>query len=185
MFVGDSADTPQFAIDCLASWWRSEGRHRYPGADTLVVLADGGGSNGYRPRAWKYFLQHTLCNPYGLKVVVAHYPSGCSKWNSIEHRLFSAISINWAGVPLESFETILNYIRTTTTRTGLRVRSERVTREYQKGIKISEEQMRQLNLHRDRKIPQWTYSIHSQPLVLPPPAPAAAENSPPPASLPA
>lgn len=79
VFVGESADTPQFAVDCVTRWWRSEGRRRYPHARSLLILADGGGSNGYRPRAWKYNLQHTLCDPHGLRVTLAHYPPGCSK----------------------------------------------------------------------------------------------------------
>jgi len=162
VFVGSSADTPQFAVDCLAAWWKSEGRQRYPEATRMLILADSGGSNGSRPRAWKYYLQHTLCNPHGLSVTVAHYPSGCSKWNVVEHRLFSAISINWAGRPLDSFETILNYIRTTTTRTGLRVRAERITAEYRKGIKISDDQMAQLDWHKDKKLPNWNYEIRCQ-----------------------
>ena len=162
VFVGESADTPQFAVDCVAAWWRSEGRQRYPDADRLLVLADGGGSNGWRPRAWKYFLQHTLCDPCGLRVTVAHYPTSCSKWNPIEHRLFGPISVNWAGRPLESFEVIVNYIRTTVTRTGLRVRAERNTKTYEKGVRISKKQMADLSLHRDETLPQWNYEIRPQ-----------------------
>ena len=107
-YVGLSHDTPQFAVDCIAAWWKDEGQQRYPHANELCIPADSGGSNGCRPHAWKYFLQHTLANPYNLTVTVAHYPAGTSKWNPIEHRLFSEVSKNWAGVPLESIETMLN-----------------------------------------------------------------------------
>ncbi len=159
VFVGDSHDTPAFAVDCIAHWFRSDGRQRYPDADRLVILADCGGSNGNRAYAWKYFLQTVLCDPNNLRVTVAHYPSGASKWNPIEHRLFSAISRNWAGRPLESWETVLNYIRTTTTKTGLRVSAVRVRQQYQTGIKISKQQMAGLNLKRNKTLPQWNYDI--------------------------
>lgn len=168
VYVGESADTPQFAADCVARWWRSEGRQRYPRADRLLILADGGGSNGYRPRAWKYYLQNTLCDPHGLRVTMAHYPTSCSKWNPIEHRLFGPISINWAGRPLESFEVIVNYIRTTVTRTGLRVQAERNTDTYLKGIRISDRQMAQLNLQRGENLPQWNYEIRPRSVEAPP-----------------
>ena len=122
VFVGRTADTPAFAVDCIEKWWRTEGRKRYPEAKTLQILADGGGSNSCTARAWKFNLQHRLCNRHGLLVTVAHYPPATSKWNPIEHRLFCEISKNWAGRPLDSFETILKYLRTTRTSTGLRVR---------------------------------------------------------------
>ena len=107
VFVGRTADTPAFAVDCIEKWWRTEGRKRYPEAKTLQILADGGGSNSCTARAWKFNLQHRLCNRHGLRVRVAHYPPATSKWNPIEHRLFCEISKNWAGRPLDSFETIL------------------------------------------------------------------------------
>ena len=171
--VGDSADTPQFAVDCIETWWRTEGRARYPGATRLLILADSGGSNGCRARAWKHALQHALCNPHQLHVTVAHYPSGCSKWNPIEHRLFSFISLNWAGRPLDSFETILNYLRTTTTATGLQVSATRVTQSYAKGVKISDEQMAQLQWFPSPNLPQWNYEIRPQEV-----APASAHRPP-------
>ena len=147
VFVGEPADTPQFAVDCVTAWWRSEGRRRYPAADRLLVLADGGGSNGWRPRAWKYCLQHTLYDPCGLRVTVAHYLTSC---------LFGPISVNWAGRALESFEVIVNYIRTTVTCTGLRVRAERNTKTYKQGVRISKQQMADLSLHRDETLPRRT-----------------------------
>ena len=161
-YVGLSLDTPQFAVDCIAAWWQDEGQQRYPHANELYILADSGGSNGCRPRAWKYFLQHNLVNPFNLTVTVAHYPSGVSKWNPIEHRLFSEVSRSWAGVPLETVETMLNYLSTTTTRTGLTVKATLVEEVYERGIKISADDMNQLNITRNEAIPQWNYTIQPQ-----------------------
>ena len=159
VLLGQSHDTPFFAVDCLDHWWRSAGRARYPHATLLTVLADCGGSNGYRPRAWKYALQHRFCNPHRLSVRVAHYPPGQSKYNPIEHRLFSEISKNWAGRPLLNWETILNYIRTTTTRTGLSVSSHLLPGDYPTGTKITPQQMAALNLTRNQHLPSWNYTI--------------------------
>ena len=119
VFVGQTADTPAFAVDCIEKWWRTEGRKHYPDAQALQILADGGGSNSCTARAWKFNLQHRLCNRHALRVTVAHYPPATSKWNPIEHRLFCEVSKNWAGRPLDSYETILKYLRTTRTTTGL------------------------------------------------------------------
>lgn len=162
MFVGTSYDTPAFAADCVEKWWRTEGRKRYPKAKNLTILADSGGSNGCVCRAWKFGLQHALCNRHDLSVVVAHYPTGTSKWNPIEHRLFSEISKNWAGRPLDSHDTILNYLRTTTTAAGLRVRAHLVRRHYTKGVKITDAQMRQLHITKDDDIPRWNYTIEPE-----------------------
>ena len=159
LFVSSSYDTPQFAVDCVEKWWRSEGQQRYAGAERLAILADGGGSNGSRCRAWKMGLQRRLCDHHGLSVTVAHYPPGASKWNPIEHRLFSELSKNWAGRPLDSHETILKYARTTTTSTGLRVRAHPVRRRYEKGIKVSDAQMRELAITSDKALPSWNYTI--------------------------
>ena len=120
VYVGNSADTPQFAVDAIAMWWEREGQSAFRGADKILVLADAGGSNGYRPRLWKQQLQQQLADRLRLEVTVCHYPTGASKWNPIEHRLFGPISINWAGKPLCSFEAMLAYIRGTTTQTGLK-----------------------------------------------------------------
>ena len=136
VYVGTSYDTSQFAVECIEKWWRSEGQKRFPGRKHLLVVADTGGSNGATRRAWKHGIQHKLCNEHGLDVTVAHYPPGASKWNPIEHRLFSEISKNWAGRPLDSYETILNFIRTTKTKTGLKVNARLVKKQYPKGIKI-------------------------------------------------
>ena len=121
ILIGTSHDTPQFAVDAIVDWWRGEGRRRYRQASELLILADSGGSNGARCRLWKYALQEKLVDPYQLGVTVCHYPTGASKWNPVEHRLFSEISKNWAGRPLDSYQTILNYIRSTETVNGLAV----------------------------------------------------------------
>ena len=157
--VGTSYDTPQFAVDSIARWWSRQGKRRYPSAHELVILADAGGSNGPRNRVWKYELHKKLCNHYGLTVKVAHYPSGASKWNPVEHRLHSEISKNWAGRPLDSLETIMNYINTTTTSTGLKVQASLVKRKYQKGIKISDKDFREIPITHDSALPRWNYSL--------------------------
>ena len=157
--VGTSHDTPEFAVDCVDAWWRIDGRARFPRARRLLILADSGGSNGARCRAWKYFLQHRLANTHGITVTVTHYPSGASKWNPIEHRLFSQITKNWAGIPLESMETVLNYIATTTTETGLRVQSMLADREYTTQVKVTDQQMAALSIRYSTSLPQWNYTI--------------------------
>ena len=157
--IGHSYDTPQFAVDCLVCWWTSEGCVRYPDATELVILADSGGSNGYRCRAWKFFLQQNFVNRFNITITVAHYPSGASKWNPIEHRLFSEVSKNWAGVPLESFDIIQRYLETTTTAGGLTVTASLVESEYEKGIKITDEEMDSLNCEQGESLPKWNYTI--------------------------
>ncbi len=159
VYVGTAAETPEFAVDSLVAWWCDIGKARYPNKTELVIFADGGGANGYRARAWKFYLQERLCDPHQLTVTVAHYPSGASKWNPIEHRMFSEISKNWAGRPLDTYETVLNYIRTTTTSKGLSVVAELVTKAYEKGIEISDEQMERLNLERPDRLPKWNYTL--------------------------
>jgi len=121
VFIGKSHDTADFALDSIAAWWRTEGKTRYPNASQLFILTDNGGSNGSTHHAWRYALQRKLANPFGLKLTVCHYPPATSKWNPVEHRLFAQISRNWAGEPLISYETIVNFIRKTTTETGLQV----------------------------------------------------------------
>ncbi len=159
VYVGTSRDTPQFAVECIEKWWRTKGQKRYPGRRHLLVLADTGGSNGASCRAWKHGIQDKLCNPHGLVVSVAHYPSGASKWNPIEHRLFSEISKNWAGQPLDSYETILKYLRTTKTKTGLKVNARLVKKQYAKGIKISDAAMGELNIKQSTSLPKWNYTL--------------------------
>jgi len=150
----------------IARWWQDEGCAAYPHTDRLLLLADGGGSNGYRPRAWKQQLQTAFCDRFGLTVEVCHYPTGCSKWNPIEHRLFSHISINWAGRPLRTMDTMLASLRGTTTETGLTVQAVRLTAKYPQGQKVSPAMMKQLNIDHDQTCPRWNYRIHPRPLPL-------------------
>ena len=157
--VGTSYDTSEFAVDSICKWWSRIGSRRYPQADRFLILADCGGSNGYRTRLWKHRLQVALCDRFGLEVKVCHYPPGASKWNPIEHKLFSFISNNWAGQPLRDYETVLKFIRTTQTSTGLTVRAAISRKRYAKGTKITDEQMRQITLRPHTKRPQWNYSI--------------------------
>ena len=159
VFVGTSHDTPGFAVDCIEKWWRTEGRDRYPDARQILILADAGGSNSPTSRAWKLGLQTQVCDLYGIAVTVAHYPAGASKWNPIEHRLFSEISKNWAGHPLNTYETILNHIRTTRTKTGLQVRANLVKRRYRKGVKVTDAELRTLALTKDDHLPKWNYTL--------------------------
>ncbi len=142
-------------------WWLNEGRHRYPGARKLAILADGSGANGPTNRAWKHRLYLRLAERHGLTVTVAHYPPGASKWNPIEHRLFGEISKNWAARPLDSYDTVLNYIRTTTTSTGLEVEAHLVDRHYEKGVKIADSQMRDLPITTHDSLPKWNYTLAS------------------------
>ena len=121
--VGTSRDTSEFAVNSIRTWWQKSGSHHYPDADRLLILADCGGSNGYRIRLWKQQLKLAFCDRFGLQVKVCHYPPGSSKWNPIEHRMFSCISNNWAAQPLLDYETVLKFIRTTKTSTGLKIRA--------------------------------------------------------------
>ncbi len=163
IYVGTSIDTAEFAIDAIEAWWLSEGSHRYDGAKELAILADGGGSNGSTNRLWKHGL-HQLAERHGLTVTVAHYPPGASKWNPIEHRLFSEVSKNWAGRPLDSYETVLNYIRTTKTKTGLEVGAHLLDRHYEKGVKIADAQMRDLCITWHESLPRWNYALSPSPI---------------------
>jgi Rhodopirellula transposase DDE domain len=156
--VGTSADTPAFAVDAIARWWGLIGSKRYPHAGALLVLADAGGSNGCRPRLWKYRLQQ-LADRYALVVNVCHYPTGASKWNPVEHRLFGPISINWAGIPLQSPEVMLSCLRGTTTETGLRVTAEWRERIYPTGVQVTGAEMDRVRLTRHDICPRWNYSI--------------------------
>ena len=146
VYVDSSADTPEFAVTAIARWWEEEGRSTFHQTDQLLILADAGGSNGCRPRCFKQQLQEQICNQFGLTVTICHYPTGCSKWNPVEHRLFSQISLNWAGKPLRTLEIMLKYIRGTTTNTGLTVRAALLNGTYEKGQKVSDAQVQQLNI---------------------------------------
>ena len=157
--VGTSRDTSKFAVDSISMWWQKTGSSHYPDTDRLLILADCGGSNGYRTRLWKNQLQIALCNRFNLEVKVCHYPPGSSKWNPIEHRMFSFISSNWAGQPLLNYETVLKFIRTTKTSAGLKIRTFLNKKQYLKGIKISDHQMKDIALKRYTLRPNWNYSI--------------------------
>jgi hypothetical protein len=158
VFVGTYAETAEFAADSIAHWWQYA-KQDYAHPKRLLILADGGGGNSARSRAWKLFVQARLADHHNIPVTICHYPPGTSKWNPIEHRLFSEISKNWQGKPLDSYETIMNYIRTTTTATGLQVRARLVKKAYKKGIKVSDALFSQLSLERHATLPKWDYTI--------------------------
>ncbi len=157
--VGMSHNTPGFAVSSISKWWEDEGRVVYPGLSQLMILADGGGGNGSHSRAWRWNLQEQLCNPYQLTVTVCHYPPGCSKWNPVEHRLFSQITNNWAGEPLRSLPIMLGYIRGTTTKTGLAVKAVLDEGIYPKGQKVTWKDVDGLNLMPHKVCPEWNYTI--------------------------
>ena len=156
--VGISNDTAQFSVASIRAWWEQLGRERYPDASELVITADCGGSNGYRTRLWKTELQ-ALADETGLAISVCHFPPGTSKWNKIEHRLFSFISQNWRGKPLLSHQVVVNLIGATTTRTGLKVYARLDPREYPKDVKVSDEQLAAVELSGDGFHPEWNYRI--------------------------
>jgi len=162
VYVGVSNDTPEFAVVSIARWWEQEGRAAYPGSDRLLILADSGGSNGCRARAWKCNLQVLLSDRFGLALTVCHYPTGCSKWNPVEHRLFSQISKNWAGKPLRSLGIMLGYIRGTRTETGLAVTAHLDEGFYKKSVPYTPKDVDQLGLKSHDVCPQWNYTINPQ-----------------------
>lgn len=157
--VGDCFDTPRFAVEAIVDWWSELGCRQYPRARRLLILADAGGSNSCRSRVWKAQLQAQLCDVWRLAVTVCHYPTGCSKWNPIEHRLFSHISINWAGVPLRSFETIARYIAGTVTAAGLSVLARLKRGGNETGERVSDDEMRRLRLTPHVVCPAWNYTL--------------------------
>ena len=156
--VGMSADTAEFAVNTIRRWWHEEGRVRYAEAKHLTITADGGGSNGSRVRLWKRELQR-LSNELGIDITVHHLPPGTSKWNKIEHRLFSFITMNWRGKPLVSYQTIISLIGATTTENGLTVRCEQDRATYPKGARVSDEEMAAINIVRDEFHGEWNYTI--------------------------
>ncbi len=157
--VGISNNTSEFAVNCLESWWSLHGRSAYPHGDRLLVLADGGGANGYNLRTWKKDLQDRLCDAFGLTVTLSHYPPGCSKWNPVEYRLFSHISINWAGQPLRNLDVMLAFIRGTTTTAGLNVEARLDQEIYRKGRKVTDRQLKELALSTHDVCPRWNYTL--------------------------
>jgi len=156
--VGMSRDTAEFAVESIRRWWRKLGQAHYPKAKRLLICADCGGSNGARNRAWKYHLQQ-LSDEIGLEISVCHYPPGTSKWNRIEHRMFSFVSMNWRGHPLRSFETVVGWIRGTHTESGLQVKAMLDKREYEAGEKITQAEMDRLNMLHAKENPQWNYTF--------------------------
>jgi len=159
VFLGISHDTSAFAAHSIAGWWKREGSLRYCRARQLLILADTGGSNSCRRRAWKTELQAQLSNPFDLTVTVAHYPTGTSKWNPIEHRLFSEISKNWAAEPLDSYQKILNFLRTTRTQSGLAVTACLDRAHYPTGLAADPGLFRSLRLRPHKTLPAWNYTI--------------------------
>jgi len=163
--VGVDHDTAAFAANSIRQWWQAVGRVRYPDATRLLITADGGASNGSRVRLWKRELQK-LANELGLDIVVSHLPPGTSKWNKIEHRLFSFISQNWRAKPLVSYRVIVELISATTTKTGLTVRCELDTGQYPSGIVVSDAEMATINIKRAEFHGEWNYTI--SPNIHPP-----------------
>jgi len=161
--VGVTHETAEFAVESIRRWWRLDGKRHYRGTRRLLICADSGGSNGNRQRAWKLHLQ-ALSDETGMAITVCHYPPGTSKWNQIEHRLFSFISLNWQGKPLINFETVVNLIGGTRTRTGLKIKAVLDTSEYETGVEISKEEIDQIRLKRHKVHPDWNYTLlsHSQ-----------------------
>ena len=154
-----SGDTPEFAVESIERWLINEGVKTYSNPKEILILADAGGSNGYRTHMWKVGLQNTICNKYGIKATVCHFPPGASKWNPIEHRLFSEISKNWKGTPLIDYETVLKYTQTTKTEKGLVVNAMLVEKQYKKGIKASKDDLKNLNINYHEINPSWNYTI--------------------------
>jgi hypothetical protein len=178
--VGTDHDTAAFAVESVRRWWNARGSADYPAARRLLITADAGGSNGYRTRAWKAGLA-ALAAETGLEITCCHFPPGTSKWNKIEHRLFSAITMNWRGRPLTSHQVIVNTIGATTTRTGLRVHAELDTSRYPTGVKVSDAQLDALPLARHDWHGEWNYTV--APRGAAPPDPAARPPAPPPPDL--
>jgi hypothetical protein len=156
--VGVDHDTAEFAVETLRRWWEKMGRSQYLEATELLVTADGGGSNGTRVRLWKVALQR-LADQTGLRISVCHFPPGTSKWNKIEHRMFSYISLNWRGKPLISHEVIVNLIAGTTTRTGLKIQAELDTNLYQKGIQVTDKELEKVQIQKADFHGEWNYTI--------------------------
>lgn len=156
--VGISSDTSEFAVESIRQWWIQLGKNHYPDATELLITADSGGSNGYRNRGWKYFL-NKFAKETGLKITVLHFPPATSKWNKIEHKLFSFISMNWKGKPLISYEVIINFIKNTATEKGLKVYARLDKKKYEKGKLFSDEQMNNIHLKYHSIHPSWNYTL--------------------------
>lgn len=164
--VGTSADTPEFAVAAILHWWLDPDRPPCADESKLLILCDAGGSNGYRSHRWQQQLQACLSDVFGIEVMVCHYPTGASKWNPIEHRLFSQISLNWAGKPLRSLPIMLGYIQDTSTNTGLTVKATLLDQPFDKGIKLAKAVWNAVQIERRPVCPQWNYIIRPR-LFLP------------------
>ncbi len=164
VYVGTSHDTPEFAAHCIAQWWANPDRPRFECEQMLLILCDAGGSNNCRFWLWKQAVQQQLANQFGIEVMICHYPTGHSKYNPIEYRLFSQISSNWAGTPLRSFQTMLNFIQGTTTSTGLKVNAFLVDHLFEKGHTVSRAARLAIRLERRAVCPIWNYIIRPQSL---------------------
>ena len=160
--VGDTADTSEFAVAAIAKWWDTLGKHKFPDAKRLLITADCGGSNGYRVRAWKWHLAQ-LAQRTGLEITVAHYPPGTSKWNRIEHRMFSFITINWRGRPLTNIRTVVELISATTTQKGLTIQAAYDAHVYPKGVKITDTQFEAIPITPHDWHGDWNYTISQTP----------------------
>jgi hypothetical protein len=178
VYVGTSAETAAFAVDVIVCWWADEGRLLYPGVKRLLILADSGGANGCQPRLWKERLQRRLADEFGLEVTVCHYPTGCSKWNPVEHRLFGPISRNWAGIPLRTMDIMLSLIRGTQTRKGLVVKAAALDGVYETGQTVSKKVMRWLDLVPADVCPRWNYTLRPRRLSDPPDKPGIQKLTP-------
>jgi hypothetical protein len=153
-----TSETAEFAVNAVISWWEHLGSARYPNAKTLTITADSGGSNNPRTRLWRYELQR-LANTIGLNIRVRHFPPGTSKWNKIEHRMFSFVSLNWRGRPLESLEVIINLIAATRTSTGLTLYAQLDERTYERGLDVTDDQLATVNITRHAFHGDWNYTI--------------------------
>ena len=156
--VGVSSDTSEFAVNSIWQWWRQFGKKNYKYADKILICADGGGSNSSRSRAWKFYLQE-FSNRTGFSITVCHYPPGTSKWNKIEHRMFSFISLNWKGKPLETYESVVKLISSTKTKKGLKIKAMLDKKKYKKGHKVSDEEFDNFCIKFHKKFPSWNYAI--------------------------
>lgn len=158
-YCNTSHETSEFLAEMIAMWWEETGRFLYPDKNRLLIFCDAGGANGYKRHGWKVELQEKLVSKYGLQVTVCHYPTGASKWNPIEHKLFSYVSINMAGEPLESVEKFLSLIRSTTTKKGLVVEAQLIEKEYKTGLECSSERRNRVNIQYMALLPDWNYTI--------------------------
>ena len=156
--VGTDGDTAEFAVESIRQWWKWMGSKKYLKVKDILICADSGGSNGYRSHLWKKELQK-LANQNKLRITVCHFPPGTSKWNKIEHRLFSYISMNWRGRPLTDYRTVVNLIAATTTKTGLTVKVRLDKKKYQRGIKVSLEELKKIALQQHEFHGEWNYTI--------------------------